>query len=181
MKHEYKIDRCKSQVDFLSDETEISEKIISFSNAKAVAWYFDEIVFYNIENNNWNAPMKELADLVRLRIFDSNNELHIWRNNGVLNGRLRIDSIGEDVEYIIGKPLLNGTTFNIVKPGIVATEEKGIYFQLPYPELEIIDDRNKDRIALITHNYIGYTDIGQAGYVDCRFVDFEIINTSQNK
>ena len=27
-------------------------------------------------------------------------------------------------------------------------------------------------MAIRTRNYIGYNEIGQAGYVDCRFVEF---------
>jgi CRISPR-associated protein (TIGR03984 family) len=180
MKHEYKIDKCKSQVDFFSDEKEILMQIKAFANAKAVVWYYDKICFCRIENNIWNTPLTELAELVRLRIFDKDSELHIWRSNGLLKSRRRNDSAGDDVEYIIGKPLLNGTSFKTEKTGIVATEEKGIHYHLPYPELEILAD-TKNRIVLITRNYIGYSDIGQAGFVDCRFVDFEIINTPQNK
>jgi len=174
MKNEYKIDKCKSTVDFLSDERKMPEFINAFKTAKAVAWYYDEIVFYNIEDNNWNTPMKGFDELVRLRIFNKNEELHIWRSNGVLKGRQRVDSKGDETEYLDAVPLLNGTTFDFADLGIVATEEKGINYYLPYQALKTLVS-SENRIVLKTRNYIGYSEIGQAGYVDCRFIDFEII------
>jgi CRISPR-associated protein (TIGR03984 family) len=180
MIQQYELKSCNTQVKSITDDNALLESINTFSNAKAVAWYFDEIVFYNIENNNWNTPMKGLDELVRLRIFNNEQELHIWRSNGALKGRLRVDTKGNDIECVDAMPLLNGTAFDKLNPGIIASEDKGIHYCLPYPELEIITG-SKNRIALLTRNYIGYSDIGQASYIDCRFIDFEITITHENK
>ena len=185
MKHEYKLDKCRSKVDFISEDKNILLKINSFQNGKAVAWYFGEIVFYNLKDGNWNVPMKGLDELVRLRLFDENKELHVWRSNGTLKGRLRSDSIegdGDFIEFVEAKPFLNGTWFSKSKSGfgIFATEKKGISYDLPFTELEpLIGSEN--RITLLTRNYIGYSDIGQAGYVDCRFVKFDVKIIPNNK
>ncbi|MDP2692016.1 MAG: CRISPR-associated protein Csx19 [bacterium] len=176
MIQQYELKTCNTQVKSITDDQALMECIKTFSKAKAVAWYYDEIVFYSIENNLWNTAAKGLDELVRLRIFNNDQELHIWRSNGVLKGRLRADTKGNDIECVDAMPLLNGTAFDKLNPGIIASEEKGIHYYLPYPELEILVG-SKNRIALLTRNYIGYSDIGQAGYIDCRFVDFKTVNT----
>lgn len=180
MIQQYELKTCNTQVKFATDDKALMDCINTFSNAKAVAWYSDEIVFYNIENNKWNAQFKGLGELVRLRIFNNEQELHIWRNNKILKGRLRIDSTGKETEYVEAKPLLNGTTFDKLYPGIMAIEDKGIHYCLPYSSLEKLSG-SKNRIALLTRNYIGYSDIGQAGFNDCRFINFEITNIPENK
>ena len=185
MKHEYQLGICRSKVDLLYEEKDILLNINAFLSGKAVAWYYGEIVFYKIENGNFNVT-KRLDELVRLRLFDEDKELHIWRSNGILKGRLRSDSIegdGDTTEYIEAKPLLNGTSFFPSRSGsgIYATEKKGISYDLPFPELEPLIGTEENRITLLTRNYIGYFDIGQAGYVDCRFVKFDIKKTPNHK
>jgi len=183
MNHKYELGTCRSQVDFLSDN-EITDKIKSFKIAKAVAWYYDEIVFYKIENGNFNIT-KRLDELVRLRLFDENKELHVWRSNGTLKGRLRSDSVegdGDKTEFVEAKPYLNGTIFLPSRSGsgFFATEKKGISYVLPFPELESLIG-SENRITLLTRNYIGYSEIGQAGYIDCRFIKFDIKKTPEKK
>ena len=185
MKHEYELGNCRSKVDFVSEDKDILLNINKFQNGKAVAWYYGEIVFYNLVDGKWNDSLKGLDELVRLRLFDKNMELHVWRSNGTLKGRLRSDSIegdGKENEFVDAKPLLNGTSFAASKSGsgIFATEKKGISYDLPFTELEpLIGSEN--RVTLLTRNYIGYSDIDQAGFVDCRFVKFDVKKTPNNK
>ena len=185
MKHEYELGKCRSKVDLLSKENDILLNINKFQNGQAVAWYYGEIVFYSLMDGNWNDSLKGLNELVRLRLFDENKELHVWRSNGTLKGRLRNDSVegeGNITEFVEAKPYLNGTSFSQSKSGsgIFATEKKGISYDLPFPELESLIG-SEDRITLLTRNYIGYSDIDQAGYEDCRFVNFGIEITPKNK
>lgn len=170
-----KIVTCFSETEILKNENEITEKIKLFKNAKAVVWYFDKIQFYKIDTYLWNSSLRDFNEIVRLRLFDSEKELHLWRSNSVLQGRFRIDGKGESIEYIETRPYLNGTTFNQTFYGIIVTEDKGINYELPYVELnDLIGTKN--RIALVTRNYIGYSEIRQAGIIDFRFVDFEIVD-----
>jgi len=115
-----------------------------------------------------------------MRLFDKEKELHLWRSNGVLKGRLRKDTEGQETEYVTTKQILNGTSFEDRDIGILAKEEKCTEYYLPFAELKNIPDKNKDRIAIITRNYIGYSEgIKQAGYTDSRFVDFEIVKSKK--
>jgi len=175
----YKLETCKSDVEFLNEE-EINESINLFENAKAVVWYYDKIEFYNIESENWSSELKSFDEIVRMRLFDKEKELHLWRSNDILKGRLRKDTEGAETEYVTAKQILNGTSFEDRDIGIIAKEEKGTEYYLPFAKFKNISDKNKDRIAIITRNYIGYSDdIKQAGYIDSRFVDFEIVKNKK--
>ena len=153
-----------------SGERDIFDQIELFSNAKAVAWYFDKIVFYSIVNSVWVDQKVELKYLVRLRLFNKDKELHVWRSNRILKARIRVDNDGPDVLCVDAMPVLNGTHFISQPTGIEATEEKGTRYFLPYPELKI--PVHSERIRLLTRNYIGWDEIEQAGYIDSRFLDF---------
>ena len=172
----YILEPCKSDVKYFSEGNEWRTIINQFVNAKAVAWYYDAIVFYNIEGGKWNEPIREELDekLVRLRVFNTERELHIWRSNGFLKGRLRTDTEGTETAYVEARQIMNGTSFEkLADGGVTATEDKGTSYEMPYSELEKNIEK-AERIVLITRNYIDYNDIGQAGYVDSRFIDYEI-------
>ena len=57
---------------------------------------------------------------------------------------------------------------------VSAKEDRGIELLIHHsllPENVVVTP--KDRLWLITRNYIDYNDLGQAGYVDCRFVKIQ--------
>jgi len=122
----YKPGNCQSLVTPLN-EGEALGRIAAFKNAKAVAWYFDAIAFYSIDdagkwhNSNYRDNLKE--ELVRLRIFDENKELHIWRSNGQLKGRLREDNEGDKTDFADATLLLNGTRIDKSGDTLELTEE----------------------------------------------------------
>jgi len=178
MEQQYKLAKCNSTVEFLSQPANFREYLSRFTNAKAIVWYENRIVFYSIKESKWNKSLGKEKEIVALRLFDKENELHLWRSNCVLKGRLRIDTEDTeegDSEYITAKPLMNGTVFSSHEDRIhiIAREDKGTDFQLPYyEELNSLIGK-KIRLTLVTRNYIDYSPIGQAGYFDCRFVNFE--------
>lgn len=180
--NKYKLEQCMSEVISINSDNEIKEAIEKFVNAKAIVWYYDKIEFYSIENNKWSYDLRDYNEIVRLRIFDKEKELHLWRSNGVLKGRLRNDSKGDGTDFVIAKQILNGTIFTSSGISIKATEEKDTEYDLTYKKPENISSDTKDKIALLTRNYIDYTsDINQAFYCDSRFVDFEIVKTDKSK
>ena len=111
--------------------------------------------------------------LQRMRVFNADREMFIYRAGNNFKGRLRIDDKdGTDTEVIVAHQVLFGTK----KGGkcndsyTEITEERGTSLVLPFGELDV-DDKEK-RIFIKTHNYIDYNSVNQAGYVDCRFVSF---------
>ena len=111
--------------------------------------------------------------LQRMRVFNKDGEMLIYRSGNGFKGRLRIDDPdGTDTEIIVANQVLFGT-----KKGekcndsyTEITEKRGTSLILPFDGLDV-DDKEK-RIFIKTHNYIDYNAVNQAGYVDCRFVSF---------
>lgn len=149
---QYKIDKCNSKSETI---TEWQGEVAKFTDANAVVWYYDTIVFYHIDKGKWNELLREdwQNEIVRLRIFDEDKELHIWRSNGTLKGRLREDSNGNSCDYVLAHQVLNWHD-SLDNLGFTQTAN------------------NQSKVKLITRNYVGYSEIGQAGYVDSRFVGF---------
>jgi len=89
--------------------------------------------------------------VLRVRAFDENKEYHIWRSSQGLKARLRDDTAGEETrQYVETSMVLRGV---IAKP------------------LKTLEKYNNNKTLFIkTRNYIHYNEIGQAGYVDSRFV-----------
>lgn len=120
--------------------------------------------------------------LQKLRIFNKDAELHIWKTQGIFKGRIRAEkrfqganktkhNDFEIVEFVQADQILFGTTSSDIENGFTKlTEDRGTEVILPFTNI-VLDAPDK-RIAIRTRNYIGYNEIGQAGYVDCRFVEF---------
>ena len=116
----------------------------------------------------------ELKHIIKLRCFNLNNELLIWRESGKLSGRLRKDESGEESYVIDAIQALFGT--HAIDQGnnfTKLTEERGTELLLPFPYelLKDVDDK-KIRVFLKTRNYIGRNSTEQADFVDCRFIGF---------
>jgi len=106
--------------------------------------------------------------LQQLRVFNESLELLMLRNaSGQFNYRLKSDEEGGE-EYIEAKQILWGTRIEkLDNDWIRLSEDRGTELIMPRPQ------QPNDRIKLLTRNYIGFNEVGQAGYIDCRFVKFE--------
>ena len=108
-----------------------------------------------------SSPVAGDEHLVRLRAFDADHEFHFWRSSSGITGRVRLDRPGEGTDCIDTRMILRG---GIAKP-LQGAKTK------PDPGEFVFDP--DEPIALRTRNYIEYhPKTQQAGYVDCRFVDF---------
>ncbi len=115
--------------------------------------------------------------LKRLRVFNQERELFIWRAQGGFRWRLRIDDGtgdtqdgGKEVDVVEAEQILWGTRAESICEGWTRIyEDRGTEIILPGENLNVDLD---NRVKLVTRNYIEYNDLGQAGYVDCRFVKF---------
>lgn len=178
MEQQYKIEKCNSKVGLINPSDNLMDYFKRFSKAKAIVWYEDRIIFYNIVKSEWNEEIGNINEIVRFRLFDEEKELHLWRSNGILKGRIRIDSTGDDTEFVTANPILNGSNFTQPKNEnyLIAWEDKGTRFQLPYlEEFQALIENKENRLALVTRNYIDYSPVGQSGYIDSRFVNLKII------
>jgi CRISPR-associated protein (TIGR03984 family) len=182
----YEAIKIKSEVTPITQLNSWSDLTNAFKGkeAKAVVWYFDKIEFHQLlSNGKWDRePRPDLdEELVRVRIFNSLKEVHVWRSKGKLKGRLRIDddkAEKKDAEYVKAEQIMNGTPpYHLHESGkfLIAEEASGIHYELPFKNL-IKKVDSKKRITLVTRNYIGYNELGQAGYVDSRFEKIEIID-----
>jgi len=115
--------------------------------------------------------------LQRLRVFNQERELFIWWGYDGFRWRLRIDGDagdaqeGEEIDVVEAEQILWSTRSESNDEGWTRIyEDRGTEIILPGENL-IVDRDN--RVKLLTRNYIEYNDLGQAGYVDCRFVKFD--------
>lgn len=105
----------------------------------------------------------------KMRLFNKSKELYIWRKNeNSFCGKLRIDGEGEDWDVIDAWQALYGTRCEEKNAGTLLSEERGTEIVIPFSGIKESDLP----IRIHTRNYIGYNELGQAGYEDCRFVAF---------
>jgi len=137
-----------------------------------VLWQYHGVFVRKIENKtiNWSSSVvdkepvidgSETDHIIRIRAFNQTKEIHIWRkgldDNNVIefDGRKREDKI-------------SGSTISMSKidtcmklRGVIANQLK------EHKEFSGIK-----HLKIKTRNYIGFNSIGQAGYVDSRFLKF---------
>lgn len=119
-----------------------------------------------------------------VRIFDDSSECYVWKNdlNGVSKFHLRLrkdqeleDSKSEFEEAVEAKQLLWGNRLENCpdKDWFKLKDNRGIELLIHNSFAESPDFTKNVRLWLITRNYIGYNLLGQAGYVDSRFLRIE--------
>lgn len=156
----------------------LNSMIQSHFDAKSFAVaYLDYAVRIGIwENNAFHFPGNEKPEpkyIQKLRVFNSDKELLIWRSRGHLRGRLRTDDESRSgTDVVVAHQVLFGTKKgeNCDENFTEITEDRGTSLILPFANLTVDDKRN--RICIKTYNYVGYNALRQATYVDCRFVCF---------
>jgi len=139
-----------------------------------VAWLAYGVFFGKVGNGSIEFFNNEKPDyekyLVKLRVFNKNRELLIWRSGEIFKGRLRTDGEGKDkVEFIDADQILLGTKSEDCNNSEFSrvTDGKGTNFIMPFPSLNLTD---KKRLVLTTRNYLDSNAIGQTGIIDSRFV-----------
>lgn len=109
----------------------------------------------------------------RLRLFNVQREFLLWKTTDGFRWRNRIDDSSENgspVEAVEAEQVLWGTKSAPLERGWTRLwEERGMELVVPLEDVRVNPEQ---RLKLITRNYIAYNPLGQAGYVDCRFVDF---------
>jgi hypothetical protein len=158
LKPAYKIEACNSKVETIEFQS-FDEVLQEFGDGYAVLWQHHDVFIGIIVQNkiNWANDKKPESDfkkhLVRLRVFNKNGEHHFWRTGDKINGRLRIDTEGDDVSYV-------DTSMNL--RGVAGEQVQKL-------------NGNTHSYFIKTHNYLNSGN-EQAGYVDSRFVEFVTLN-----
>lgn len=137
------------------------------------------------ENGDFITPVTlplEPKFLRSIRVFNQDSEAYIWKSSlddkNIFRLRIRIDEEGEkgEIEAIEAHQLLWGTSLvdSEEKDWKLLKENRGIELRIHNSLIPAGTKVNtKERLWLITRNYIDYNELGQAVYVDCRFVRIE--------
>jgi hypothetical protein len=114
-------------------------------NGEAIIWMYHRITPLSIKGGVWSREdLPAIDHIVRMRAFNEQSEIHVWRSRNQLQGRLRTDTPGQTTKVV--------DTGQYLLPSI----------------RKLWKDRDCEQI--VTRNYIGHNGTGQAGYIDSRFV-----------
>ncbi len=110
--------------------------------------------------------------LQKMRVFNERQELLLWRQSeNTFSARLRIDDVSKDEYCVEANQLLLASKPEQKGNWILLKDNRGTQFYIPFNMKSLNIDQTG--ITIKTRNYIDYNEIGQAGYVDCRFLAFE--------
>ncbi len=160
-------DGTKGLKDLISKE--ISDK--SF----IVAYLDNEVLIGTYENGNLDFYQNKAIDpkfIQRLRVFNKDKELLLWRTNNGFKGRYRKDGDGDEIDVVDAEQVLFGTDKENLGNFTKLFEKRGTEIILPFTELDVKDKIEGKRVFIQTRNYIDYNKAHQATYVDCRFMGF---------
>ena len=188
----YEIGTIRSKVEAKDMDNELNndafiQKIKEVDKGYIVCWLDYAVLFGIIQSGEIKFYNNELPDfnkyLQKLRVFNEKKELYIWRSGNKFKFRYREDGVsdedGEIVEYIDADQVMYGSKFEVKDEFIEVSEKRGIRYIVPKEFIgnSSIEDLNKNekRLVLHTRNYIGYNEIGQAGFADSRFLKISVI------
>lgn len=136
-----------------------------YSKIKIGKWENNDFQFYESEGLNE-------AHILKLRVFNQQQELLVYKSSGSLKARLRKDNLNGSGSYaVIADQVLAGAQTKPPNNGWIQVRHKrGGSLELPLLNAYVIS--SDKRIYIRTYNYIGETPVYQATYEDCRFVGF---------
>ncbi|HDL01099.1 MAG TPA: TIGR03984 family CRISPR-associated protein [candidate division Zixibacteria bacterium] len=164
----------KSMVKTISDFDSFDMIKHYIKSRSDVVAYLDNEVLIGKYNQAFIFPENKeikIRFVKRLRIFNQNEEFHIWRSSAGLKGRYRMDGDGKNTDFIESHQVLYGTKSECNEKDnyTVLSEQNGAEIVLPGKWMA---DNNRERVAIRTRHYIDYKDGYQATYVDARFMEF---------
>ncbi|MCW5907197.1 MAG: hypothetical protein KIS94_05020 [Chitinophagales bacterium] len=124
-------------------------------NGYIVLWQYHGVFAGIISNGTitWcKQPETEDKHIERIRAFNESKEYHFWRSSSGLVGRLRTDSNATNGDTLCAD------TAMLLRSVIVR---------------QLGNSKEEEKWFITTRNYIDYNEIGQAGYVDSRFLKIE--------
>jgi hypothetical protein len=158
----YKIQTVSSSVEPIEWKG-LQEVANSLKNGYLILWQHHGIFTGKVEEKliTWLSGEPEVDDshFVRLRAFNEWREYHYWKVGQVIKGRIRFEEFDKanPCEVIDSQMILKGIVGEPLKKVSASMAEH--------------------TIVILTRNYIGYNpELHQAGYVDSRFVNFQLFN-----
>ena len=145
-------------------------------NGLIVVWLNYSILFGMLKEGKMNFYQGQMPDwkkhLIRIRVFNEQKELLIWKSNRNFKYRLRVDEPKrEETEFIDAEQIIWGTKSVLLEGGFSKIQEdRGVEFTVPFSNLKLSVNK---RLVLITRNYLDYNEIKQVGIIDTRFVKIE--------
>lgn len=164
------IDRLRIE-DF---DVEIEKRIKDNSDCFVVLYLDYKVIIGRYVNGAFqffNNERFERKYIRKIRIFNQDQELLLWRTSNAFKGRFRVDETGDDVYVVDAEQVLFGTEKEKLKGYTRIFEKRATELILPFQGLSMND--KKDRVFIRTRNYIGSNEVNQATYVDCRFMGFK--------
>lgn len=161
--------------DYESFKLQIKE-IFGQNNGFCVVYLDYKVLIGKYSEGNFKFYNNEIFKpkyIQKMRIFDINQELYIWRKKeDEFRGRFRTDGSGVKTDVVDAWQILWGTKTdpNFIGEFSKIFEDRGTELILPLKDISF--DNGQNRVCIWTRNYIGYNENDQAGYEDCRFVDF---------
>lgn len=170
-----------SPCELINDVDDVIKEISNRMKDGYVVAYLDHMVLIGESKNgrlkfyNNFSIENEQKHIQRVRVFNENEELLIWKAEQCFKGRYRRDGDGTQQYAIDARQILWGTKLERLSDDFIKiSEERGTELILPLSTIATVDERR--RIALKTRNYIGYLPTHQATYIDCRFMGFEYLS-----
>lgn len=170
----------------------IAKILKDFKSGLAACWLHQKILIGTIEDDRIFFEQQELPDyirdMVRIRIFNIDKEWHIWQSAAGFQARLREETMtgeqtnDDDTPFVDAEVILWGTRSKDLGNGFQEVrEDRGTALSLPSSLGLIEKGEPYKRFVVTTRNYIDYNEIGQAGYVDSRFVDIQLKNFNDDE
>lgn len=184
IKKDFGLKYCSSKSEVKSgdfNESMISDLSKDFNNTLYIAYMYDGITIGKFDDGKFICSKGDLnfdwTQLLQLRIFNKDSELHIFKTSLGLKYRLRtddVDTVENLTEYIEAEQVLFGTITNkkdLTDGYTKLTEDRGTEIILPF-DFNIDNGAAQDkRVKIKTRNYFDYID-NHASYMDTRFVEF---------
>ncbi|MCI4626757.1 MAG: CRISPR-associated protein Csx19 [Candidatus Magnetoovum sp. WYHC-5] len=160
-----------------------------------VAYLFSKVLIGRYNEKKFisydNQPNIFPKYLIKLRIFNENEEIYLWRKSeSIFAWRYKKDEENHeqspcaeqsiiDVKQILWGTKVEGYKCNEGSDWVCLSEERGMKLIIPFninkfTKYNQEEDNSKNRVKILTRHYIEYNEIGQAGYVDARMVQFVI-------
>lgn len=172
-----RLDTIKSEAIYVPVQDGLMETVMecfSGSIPFVVAYLDYKVLIGRLENSAFSFYGNETIDskfIQKLRVFNDDRELLVWRSRDGLIGRLRTDGLGCDTDVVDAKQVLFGTKDKGMGDFTRLTEDRGTVIILPFVGIDF--DGKKKRVCIKTRNYVDYNSIThQATYVDGRFLAF---------